>query len=160
MFCAATAKTESRNLLNLPTRVAFTQIKIPNSELRESVMILRNDKNVNFRFQLPDTIQLGSMKQPVSFDANTRLIERGDVVVVDAGVAGTGQDLGVRLSVQDTFSDSYSVDGRVSCSVPRTRRIAETYCWRDSYGRRHCETRWITETLLCSWLSRYHNSLF
>ena len=130
--------------LNLPSKVAFTQVKV--GESRDSVMILRNDKGVNFRFDLPDSITLGSMKNPLSFDSRKPLHREGDVIFVEAGINGTGQEVGIRLKLKSEYRNSYSTDGRESCTIARTRQIREEYCWRDDYGRRHCDVRWITQT--------------
>lgn len=127
--------------LGNPVRVAFT--KISNND---TVMLLRNDKGVNFRFDLPNYINLGAMKQPVSFDRNDRLNQSGDVIVVEAGMNGTDQELGAKLILRSARSNSYSEDGTQSCTISRTRQRAETYCWSDRYGYHHCETRWVTET--------------
>jgi hypothetical protein len=131
--------------LGLPERVAFTQLGNGNT-----VMILRNDKGRNFSFQLPSSVYLGSMKQPYSLDRNNRLSVRGDVIDIQPGFNGSGQDLGLKLTLANKTSNSYSVDSTERCTITRTRQVPRTYCYRDRYGYRYCETHWVTETYYIS----------
>jgi hypothetical protein len=128
--------------LNQPKKVAFTKVKDANDERTDSIMILRNNKSKNFRFDLPDTVGLANLDRPVSYNPAAKLSEVGDVLTVAPGMGGTEQNLGLRVSFDDEYDNSYSYETTESCTITEQRRRRVRHCWRDSHGYRHCDYYW------------------
>ncbi len=126
-------KDEYANLGN-PVRAAFTK------KDGNSFLLIRNSDSKNFRFDLPNNIYIGNIKQPRGGD----LENEGDTLVVRSGA--TGQNMTLRVHVKDRYYNRSSYDTTESCTITRTREVRRTRCWRDDEGRRQCKTYWETET--------------
>lgn len=133
--------------LGIPKKVAFTQVKDASGEKRDAIMILRNTDKKNFRFQLPDFIKLGNMDNPLSYNGNKRLSQEGDRIAIVPGARGTGQDLGVRLTLENKYDNTDSYRTTESCTITREREVRERVCFEDENGNHKCETRWVTRTI-------------